>query len=315
MAGQCITRARSFFFTLANPGIETGGFFGESKSEILKHIPDEFKPRTVLFKAPFIQDQIEDRFHSTGLSFPVIIKPEIGERGWLIRRINTISELKNYLTAHQIDFLIQTYVDLPTEVSIMMYSLPDGSESAVTSICEKYFLQIHGDGHSTIGQLILNQDRALLQLEKLLDKFGHRWDEQLPAGEKLVLEHVGNHCRGTTFLNRNEWIDGKVHEIMLPILRSMPEVYYGRFDLRIGSLDLLKEGKAIQILEFNGASSDPAHIYHPGYSLWKAYRDMAFHWKIMRRIARQNRERGLHKTRIKKIIAALILYFRYKRTN
>jgi hypothetical protein len=42
-------RARDFFFfTLTNPGIETGGFFGESKSEILDNIPDGFKPKTLL---------------------------------------------------------------------------------------------------------------------------------------------------------------------------------------------------------------------------------------------------------------------------
>ena len=102
---------------------------------------------------------------------------------------------------------------------------------------------------------------------------------------------------------------------MAGLLGSMPGVYYGRFDMRIGSWEELRKGENIRVLEFNGASSDPAHIYQPGYSLFRAYRDMAFHWKAMRQIAIQNRERGYKPMTFRQIIAALILYFRYKRTN
>jgi hypothetical protein len=102
---------------------------------------------------------------------------------------------------------------------------------------------------------------------------------------------------------------------MLPLLRSMPEVYYGRFDMRVGSWDSLRSGQDIRILEFNGTSSDPAHIYQPGYSLISAYRDIAFHWHIMYRIAQQNKRRGFARAGLKSVLSALMLYFRYKRTN
>ena len=309
-------RARNlFYFTLTNPGIETGGFFGESKSNILKHIPGEFKPITILLKAPVNEDEIENLFQQSGLSFPIIVKPEIGERGWLITRINSMPELKAHVRKHPIDLILQTYIDYPLETSIMVYATPDGRKKHVTSVCEKYFLQIKGDGQSTIGELILGQDRAVLQLEKLLKNFGQRWNEVLPKEEVLILESIGNHCRGTTFLNRNELIDESITEVMAGLLSSMPGVYYGRFDMRIGSWEELRKGENIRVLEFNGASSDPAHIYQPGYSLFRAYRDMAFHWKAMRQIAIQNRERGYKPMTFRQIIAALILYFRYKRTN
>jgi hypothetical protein len=303
-----------FFFALTNPGIDTGGFFGEPKSEIMKHIPAEYKPLTFLLKAD-TSISLEAEFERSGLQFPIIAKPEVGERGWLIAKIHTPEELRKYVQEHPIDLLLQTYVDLPLELSIMLYTTPDGKEAKVTSICEKYFLQIEGDGSSTIGECILNQDRAMLQYEKLLSRFGDRWNEILPAGEKLILEHVGNHCRGTMFLDRNSQIDEAITRVLVPLLRSMPEVYYGRFDMRVGSWDSLRQGKDIRILEFNGTGSDPAHIYQPGYSIWQAYRDMAYHWGIMYRIARQNRARGHQPARFKKIISALILYFRYKRTN
>jgi hypothetical protein len=161
----------------------------------------------------------------------------------------------------------------------------------------------------------MSQDRAVLQYEKLRTNFGDRWDEVLPNGEVLILEHVGNHCRGTTFLNRNDQIDQRIHDVMMPLLMSMPGVYYGRFDMRVGSWDSLRKGEDIRILEFNGTASDPAHIYQPGYSLIRAYRDMARHWGIMYRISRLNKDRGHARAGFKEVVSALMLYFRYKRTN
>lgn len=304
-----------FFFTLTNPGIETGGFFGESKSSILAHIPDDYKPKTVLLKAGSTEAAIQALLVESGLTFPIIAKPEVGERGWLIEKIHDETQLLAYARAHPIDLILQTYVDWPTEVSIMAYRMPDGSEAAVTSICEKHFLQVSGDGKSTLGELILAQDRAVLQFEKLARRFGHRWNEILPAGEVLILEHVGNHCRGTMFLNRNELVDEDITRVMTGLLQTMPDVYYGRFDMRVGSWAALRSGKDIRVLEFNGTGSDPAHIYQPGYPLLRAYRDMAFHWKIMARIARLNRKNGHAPVRFRQILSGLIIYFRHKRTN
>ncbi len=127
-----------FFFARTNPGIPTGGFFGESKSAIMQHIPAAYKPITFLLRASATTD-VERQFVSSGLSFPVIAKPEVGERGWLIRKIHNLDELRQYVIAHPIDLILQTYIDLPLEISIMLYSMPDNSAAAVTSICEKYF--------------------------------------------------------------------------------------------------------------------------------------------------------------------------------
>ncbi|HEX5111275.1 MAG TPA: hypothetical protein VFV79_00400 [Saprospiraceae bacterium] len=304
-----------FFFTLTNPGIPTGGFFGESKSNILDHIPEEYKPRTYLLKPPVSETELTRQFEQSRLQYPIIAKPEVGERGWHVSKINNFQELEQYVKEHPIDLLLQTYIDFPLEVCIMVYAMPDGTKAEVTSICEKYFLQIKGDGIATLGHLILQQDRAVLQLEKLIKRFGHRWNEVIQKNEVLVLEHVGNHSRGTTFLNRNDRIGPAITRVMLMLLKTMPEVFYGRFDMRVPSWQDLEKGKNIRVMEFNGASSDPGHIYQPGYSLFRAYRDMAFHWGVMRKIASQNRKRGYARARIKKIISALIIYFRYKRTN
>ncbi len=312
---QSVKSRDLFFFTLTNPGIPTGGFFGESKSSILQHIPDEFKPVTVLWEAPVNEEEIEDLFMKSGLSFPIIVKPEIGERGWLISRINSMQQLKNHIKTHAIDLILQSFIDWPLELSIMVYKLPDGSKAQVTSICQKEFLHVKGNGTSTVEQLILSQDRAFLQYESLKLKLGDRLYDVLAPAEYVLLEPIGNHCLGTKFLNRSDEIDDSINSVMVRLLSTMPDVHYGRFDMKVKSWDELRNGTGIAVLEFNGASSDPAHIYDPGYSIVQAYRDIFQHWSIMAKIAAQNLKTGKKPIGFKKIISALVIYFRYKRAN
>jgi hypothetical protein len=295
-----------FFFTLTNPGIETGGFFGESKSQIMRHIPEEFKPQTILIKASINEDELEAILQNAGLSFPLIAKPEVGERGWNIAKLNSLEELKDYLVRHPIDFIVQPFLELPMEVSIMVYKMPDGSHGEVTSICQKEFL---------IKTLVESNDRAFLHLGKIERRLQDRMNEILPEGQYLLLEEIGNHCRGTKFINRNDQIDDSLKSVMVGLLSSMPDVHYGRFDMKVTSWNDLRKGKGIRVMEFNGASSDPAHIYDPGYSLFKAYKDIFRHWGLMARIARQNKRAGKSPATFKKILSDLKLYFRYKRTN
>ncbi len=304
-----------FFVTLTNPGIPYGGFFGASKSSIIAAIPKDFKPKSAAIPKGTTFEILQQKLEESGISFPVIAKPEVGERGWLIAKIQTGEELLAYVKAHPIDLIIQEYVDLPLELGVFVYMMPDGSGGAVSSICEKHFLQVQGDGRSSLGQLILSQDRAVLQYEKLRNQFGHRWEEVLAAGEILMLEPIGNHCRGTMFLDRNDQIDDTIKDQMIGLLKSMPGVYYGRFDLRTQSWETLKKGAEIRILEFNGTNSDVSHIFQPGYSLWTAYREIAFHWDIMHKIALKNRQLDHKSASFKEILAALVIYFRYKRTN
>ena len=311
---HAIRRRDLFFFALTNPGIPTGGFFGESKSSILQHIPEEFKPTTILWKAPIAIDEIEHKFSASGLMFPVIVKPEIGERGWLISPIHSMDELKTYITAHPIDIILQPFLKMPLEVSIMVHRFPETRLGSVTSICEKEFLHVTGDGKSTLRDLIIANDRAFLQLKRLNKKHSEL-DCVLQEGEYFLLEPVGNHCRGTKFINRNERIDTAITGVLSGLLQTMPGVWYGRFDMKINSWDDLRAGKGIQVMEFNGTASDPAHIYDPSYSIVRAYSDIFRHWKIMADIAGVNRQLGKKPVAFKKIITDLILYFRYKRTN
>lgn len=309
-------RARNlFFFTMTNPGIETGGFFGESKSGIMSMIPENFKPVTCLLRQPVNMQDIEKHIQDHQLTFPLIAKPEIGERGWKIEKLTDQNALGTYLKENTFDIILQPFLEWPEEVSIMVYRMPDTGEVQVTSVCQKEFLSVKGDGVSTLEQLILKKDRAVLQYERLNEKWKSMWNNVPEVNQYILLEPIGNHSRGTLFRNQNHLIDEKLTSVMGRLLSSMPGVYYGRFDMKIRSWAELLNGEGIAVMEFNGTSSDPAHIYDPAYPLWRAYRDIAQHWKIMRSIAGSNRKAGVRPDRFKKIISALVIYFRYKSAN
>jgi len=143
-----------FYFSASNPGIYTGGMMGESKSEVLSLVPDELKPKTILIKLPSSTESILKRMNETGLEFPVIFKPDLGERGWMVRKINNAQDLAQYLSEINVDFLIQDLIELPLEFGVFYVRFPSEQNGFVNSITGKEFLFVEGDGKKTLYELI-----------------------------------------------------------------------------------------------------------------------------------------------------------------
>lgn len=280
------------FFTAVNPGIEAGGFYGESKIDILKNINPQYLPKTVFI------DKIQDfekaikQLEINQLAFPLIAKPNIGERGTNVAKIESLEQLKAYHLQTPEDYIIQEFITYPIEFGVLFSRLPNQSRGKVSSLTMKEFLTITGDGKSTIRELIEQSTRARFQLEVLEAKLGEGINEILPKDEKRLLEPIGNHCRGTKFVNANQLINEKLDVVFSKIAESFEGFYYGRFDMKVASIEDLYRGENIRIMELNGVSSDPGHIYDPNYRLWQAYRDLRWHWKRSAEISIQNQKRG-----------------------
>ncbi len=280
------------YFSASNPGILTGGMMGESKFEVLNLVPNEVKPKTVLIKLPSTHEQVLDVMKRNAFTFPVIFKPDLGERGWMVRRIQNEEQVDLYLSEIKIDFLIQEMVDLPLEFGVFYVRFPNEENGVVNSITAKEFLYIEGDGRKTIQQLILEKDRASLQWETLKKVYQDRLNEVLNTGNKLELVSIGNHCLGTTFLNGNHLITEKLSNSFDRISKQIKGFYFGRYDLRCASLLDLENGN-IKIVELNGCGAEPSHIYQPGSSLWIAIGVLITHWKNMHRVSVENHKRGV----------------------
>ena len=204
----------------------------------------------------------------------------------------SIADIENYLGEIKIDFIIQELVDLPLEFGVYYLRFPSRQNGFVNSITMKEFLFIEGDGKKNIQELIFEKDRARLQWKTLQTVYQNRLTKVLSVGEKLELVSIGNHCLGTTFLNANQLITPKLSESFDGISKKIKNFYFGRYDLRCGTLQDLENGN-IKIVELNGCGAEPAHIYHPGASLWKGIGDLIVHWRNLYQISRENHQLGI----------------------
>ncbi len=285
-------KARSLlFFSASNPGILTGGMFGESKFDVLEKIPAEYKPTSILVKHPTSATQVRQILIDNELSFPIIFKPDLGERGWMVKKIKSEEEIEDYLKKVRWDFIIQEYVDLPLEFSVFYSRNPTAEKGRVTSVTMKEMLKVTGDGKSNLKELILAKDRAKLQWRVLQNTFSEQLKEVPQAGKEIELVPIGNHCLGTTFINRNNLISERLSDSFDLISKRISGFYFGRYDLRVASLEDLEQGRIV-IMELNGCGAEPSHIYHPGASFFKAVRDLFVHWQTIYSISMANHHLG-----------------------
>jgi hypothetical protein len=152
---------------------------------------------------------------------------------------------------------------------------------------------VTGNGHSSLGELILTNDRAILQWESLKIKYADSLHKVLPFGKKITLVAIGNHCLGTKFLNANHLITPELTAIFDRISLGIEGFYYGRYDLRCTNLDDFYQGKNIKIMELNGAGAEPAHIYDPSFSIWEGWKVLLHHWHILYKISTRNHQNGV----------------------
>ena len=285
-------KARSlFFFSASNPSIETGGMFFESKWSIFQLMPKAYYPTTILIETEDGIEVIRKKMQSAALHFPLIAKPDRGERGWCVKKIISEEELIGYRSRNKITFLLQEYIDQPVELSIFYFRKPGLERGTVTSVTYKKLLSVTGDGYSTVEKLIQKNDRAFLQMERLKKEGFIDLDRVVEKGEEKLLVPYGNHVLGTMFINYNHMIDDALIDVIDEISKQIPDFYFGRFDLRCSSIDDLKKGKNIYILELNGAGAEPAHIYDPSFSFIQAQFVLADHYSMMYEAAMENKKK------------------------
>ncbi len=305
-------RARHpLYMTAANPGIEMGGFFGESKSGILNLVPHRYKPQTQLLLAGQIPAAHD--LENWGLQFPLIAKPNIGERGDGVALLDDMQSLQHFLTAQNQDYLLQEYSSYRYEYGVLYYRIPGQEKGRVISITGKRFMQVVGDGQRSLRELMQAELRFAMQIERMENSLDLN---RIPsAGEKVLLEPIGNHCRGTEFTNENALISDAVHAQFDAIAKAMPGFYIGRFDLKAGSPKDLETGERLHILEVNGTTSEAGHIYDRDYTIWRAYRDIYKLMTAVYQVSVAAHKQGQPYTKAGEFIRTVLAHFRGERKN
>ena len=288
--------------TAVNPGIATGGLVGESKWDIQKKLDaaKDYLPATLylpskeLNSASYsLQEQVERFVATHKLDWPLILKPDLGERGKGVQWIHNMDQLKERLQDSQQDWLLQQAIR-GEEFGLFYWREPGDAKGVLFSINGKKFPTLRGDGKSSLEQLILDDARAVRQASVHFDYHADQLFDVPVAGSKIPLVDVGAHTRGTIFTDRRDLISEALRRRLDQFADGFPGFHFGRFDVVATSSEALQQGRDFKILELNGLTAEAAHIYDPRYGVWQAWRTLMKQWQVAYRIGSINRHQGQH---------------------
>ncbi len=284
--------------TAANPRITTGGLCGESKLSILDQVGSAAKDLVApAFGIPARPDGAADAealMDASGMTYPVVAKPDIGCNGTGVRLIHNREELDAYFKAFPSNetIMLQHYVRKSNEAGIFYVRHPNEPVGKITSLTIKQPPIVVGDGRSTLRNLILADERARLVPHLYLDRLAGRLDLIPSQGETIQLVFVGNHCKGSIFEDGGDLITPALTQAIQVLADAIPEFYFGRIDVRFDSIAALRLGVGFQVIEINGAGSEATHIWDPRTKLMHAWRTQFYHYGMAFRIGAANRRRG-----------------------
>ena len=295
--------------TVSNPNIETGGFWGESKSDIMGQVGEDHQSWVAEFVtlhrngdgAQADYEKALDMMETKGLDFPIVAKPDVGWQGYGVRLVEDRAHLLQYITSYPsgAEMVLQRPVPHDGEAGVFYVRLPGEKHGRILSVTLRYFPYVYGDGVSTLSELIKNSPRSKIRADFYLGGksehmgFEKEYLEMVPSdGELIRLSFIGSIRVGGLYRNASHLITPELTKRFDEIAQSMPEFYFGRFDIRFESTDLLKAGHGFSIIEINGAGSEAIHAWDPEVSIFKLYRELFETQSLLFKVSALNRSRG-----------------------
>jgi len=287
-------KARAFwFFTPVNPSLIFAGFEGGSKKEMYSQLPKWCLPKTLFIDNKDTLGNIKEQLNNAGLNYPFVAKPDTGMQGVLFRIISTDDKLAEYHRKVGEPYILQSFVQLPMEFSVFHIRYPGETKGIITGLVAKDYLHVTGDGKKTLAELIDLHPLAKHKKEELERRHGEKWNHVPAANENYVLNYAGNHRHGAKFINLNKEIDQRLCDVFDKISNEAGQFYFGRYDLKCTSLEDLKNGKNIEVLEYNGAGAATIHIFDCNMSYWQALKEIVRHWDHLYKIGKINNGLGV----------------------
>lgn len=281
------------FYTLTNPGIDNSGIGTESKFETQQLIPEKYLPKTIFHKESDEVSKTIKQVEINNFNYPIIVKPDVGFRGLLVKKIRNQEELVTYLKRYPINFLIQEFIDYPNECGLFFIRHPQEEMGKITSITLKDCPKVTGDGSSTIKQLIENDKHLSLYANEIVNLTSVDLNFVPKKGENIQLSTIGNHAKGTKFINGNHLDSDQLTETINSLNKEVKGWFYGRLDIKYNTWEDVLKGD-FKVIELNGILGEPTHIYDTSkMTYWKAIKTMRNHWRDLYTIAAYNHKTGL----------------------
>jgi membrane protein DedA with SNARE-associated domain len=305
-------------WTAANPGIAAGGVVGESKADILSRLPKEWVVPTVLIPAGEHDARVRlvrEAIVAHGWGFPLILKPDAGERGAGVRKAHDPVDVEKYLLANPRPVIAQPFHPGPFEAGVFYYRLPGEGRGHIFSVTDKVFPVVTGDGRLTLEQLVWTHPRYRMQAATFLARHAANADRVLAAGERFVLATAGNHCQGTLFRDGGRLVTSALEAAFDSVARQFDGFFVGRFDVRYADPAEFRAGRGFAIVELNGVTSESTNLYDPSWPIWRAYCTLFRQWALLFRIGDANRRRGHRPVSLPGLVNLLRAHYRDRTTS
>lgn len=295
--------------TACNPAIDHGGgWVGESKEKIMRSLGDSpFALPTVFVDAGGTAAERAGRameqMRVRGVSLPVILKPNAGQRGFGVKLARTEADIERYFEGVSTPVVAQPYHPGPCECGILWVRDVGRSRAEGTgfifSITRKDFPVVEGDGVRTLRELILSHPRYRLQWRVFFARHAGQLRRVPGAGERVRLSVSGNHCQGTLFRDGADLITPELSRVVDALCAGFGAstgapggLDFCRLDVRYESDELLRRGRGLAIVEVNGSTAESTNLYDPSCGPLWAYRILFAQWRHLFTLGAWRMENG-----------------------
>jgi len=313
-----LRRRSALAFTASNPAIPHGGVVGESKADILRGLgvrAGARLARTLVVPGGAARGADGEReralrdFRSRlARPWPVVVKPDVGQRGDGVHVVRSEEELAAALASLAGRVLVQEFVDGP-EFGLFWARHPEDARGRILSIARKVLPSVVGDGRRTLEALILDDQRAVVSAPLFLARHARRLGDVPAAGERVQLGELGTHCRGAVFQDGRDLLTPELFAAVEETASAFEGFCFGRFDVRAPSEEALRAGE-FRVLELNGVTSEAAHVYDPAFSALDGWRTIIEQWGLAFAIGAANARRGARVSGLSELLVALARYRR-----
>ncbi|EDY83969.1 SNARE associated Golgi protein [Verrucomicrobiia bacterium DG1235] len=298
-----------------NSCMPASGLVYESKIQILEHLERAGVP-IARFEAIRLELSSEEKLarleafmERVNLSYPVALKPDVGQRGQGVVIAKTVEEAKAFFEKQEEDTIAQEYIG-GSEYGVFYHRFLSEESGVVSSITDKRTVFVIGDGRSNLETLILRDERAVCMAAYFLSEYESELERVLSDGEKFMLASIGTHSRGAVFLDGAELITPELSEAVDRFSRDVEGFHFGRYDLRVPSPEHLKRGEGIRVIELNGITSEPTNMYDPKHGPFFGWASLMRQWRLIFALAKENRLSGHEPVSKRYVLRLAISYLR-----
>ena len=159
--GLAVCSASVHYLTvLCQPTLTAGGLVGEGKMEYIAIMGERARTATARTTSVVITGagslgEVEAAIERIGLSYPLVVKPDLGWCGFGVRRIDGCDALAHYVAAYPPGerLVLQEWLGAAGEAGLFYMRRPGEPSGELIGVLLRHFPRVMGDGVHTVGQL------------------------------------------------------------------------------------------------------------------------------------------------------------------